>query len=316
MADEELNLRALRVFVETAQLQSITRAAVSLGIAQSAVSRMVAELERRFGGRLFLRTGRGVAPTPLTLDLLPRIMSLLADAGELDERARYQSGSPAGLVILGLVPAWAGPIASRLLSGLREELPRVRLRVLEGYSGEIEEWLASGRIDIGMLNRYQRVRQIGHRRLLTSDMHLIGRPASFRHISVPRDAEPLTLRALGACPLVLPSRPNALRSALDAWQHDSGQVLNIVIEADAYSIIRRLLLDHDLFSILPAHAVAEELAAGMLAAERIHERELRQSVMLVPGSHRPSTQASRAVLQRIPGVVRELLAEGPSRGRA
>lgn len=63
--DEPLpGTNALRAFLAAARHESFARAAKGLGLKQSAVSRLVAKLEREIGIRLFARTGRGVRLTP------------------------------------------------------------------------------------------------------------------------------------------------------------------------------------------------------------------------------------------------------------
>lgn len=313
---DPVNLRTLRVFTEVARLHSITRAAVGLGMAQSAVSRAVAELEQRFGGRLFLRTGRGVTPTDLAAALLTHAQGLLDGAEGLDEAAREQQGSPAGVVTLGLAPAVSAALGSALFEEVLQHLPRVRLQLLEGYSGEIEEWLAAGRIDIAVLNRYRARAQPGVRRLLVSDLMLIGRRGSLRRY-LPRGAataQSLSLRDIGRFPLVLPSRPNTLRSALDELSRHGDLTLQVEVEAGASGVIKRIIADHGRFSILPYHAVANELDRGVFEAVRIGDRGLRQSVVLLAGHRRPSTAAVRAVMQRIPPIAQRLIAAGVWRG--
>lgn len=59
MAEEkDLSLNAVRVFVQVARDNSVTRASKTLGITQSSVSRHVAVLEDYFGVRLIARRGR------------------------------------------------------------------------------------------------------------------------------------------------------------------------------------------------------------------------------------------------------------------
>ena len=41
---------------------------------------------------------------------------------------------------------------------MRGSAPGIRLRALEAYSGQVEEWLASGRVEIAIYNRYRRGR--------------------------------------------------------------------------------------------------------------------------------------------------------------
>ncbi|WP_310085438.1 LysR family transcriptional regulator [Paraburkholderia phenoliruptrix] len=52
--------KASKLFIEVAELGSISRVAALRQTVQSNVSSQIAEFERECGGRLFERTGRGV----------------------------------------------------------------------------------------------------------------------------------------------------------------------------------------------------------------------------------------------------------------
>jgi LysR family transcriptional regulator, nitrogen assimilation regulatory protein len=150
-----MDLRALHAFGSVAEHGSFSRAAAVLGVEQSALSRRVSALERALGGRLFHRTGRGVALTELGERLAPRARALLADAAAFEEAARGGE-RPTGQVGLGVVPVAARGLVAALSARLRRDFPGIRLRALEGYSGQVEEWLAAGRVDIAIFNRYRR----------------------------------------------------------------------------------------------------------------------------------------------------------------
>lgn len=77
-ASAELNLRALRYFVAVAEDLHFTRAASRLYIAQQALSREIANLERELGVALFVRTTRHVKLTPAGERLLERARELIA----------------------------------------------------------------------------------------------------------------------------------------------------------------------------------------------------------------------------------------------
>src|ERR1700688_2705372 len=72
-----LDLEALRVFVQVAELGSLTKAAVLLDTVQPAVSRTIAALEPDCAGRLFHRTGRGLVLTEFGEQILPQVKALL-----------------------------------------------------------------------------------------------------------------------------------------------------------------------------------------------------------------------------------------------
>ena len=51
---------AWKIFIDAAELGSLSKVAVSNGTSQPQISRLIGDLERACGGRLFKRTGRGV----------------------------------------------------------------------------------------------------------------------------------------------------------------------------------------------------------------------------------------------------------------
>lgn len=300
-----LTLRALRTLDAVAQAGSLTRAGVQLGLAQSAVSRQLAELERALGGALFHRTGRGVQPTALAAALLPRVGALLAQADALVLASRELSGTASGTVVLGLVPGVAGPLASALHGVLADRHPQVRLRVVEGYSGDMETALTQGRIDLAVLNRYRARGHNSYRRLFDAPLCIVGRRAALQQAlapaarSLPADA---TLADLARIPLVLPVPPNAIRNLLDEALQRQGRRLDILLEGGSSVIIKRMLRDHACASVLPRHAVADELARGELVAVPLAERTFRQHVVLATSSQRPFTLAGKAVAQAIADI--------------
>ena len=312
---EMLTLKSLRTLDAVDAAGSLTRAAIELGLAQSAVSRHLRELEGALGGALFHRTGRGVKRTELAEQLLPRVAGLLAQADALVLASRELRGTPAGLVTLGLVPGVAGPLASALHGVLAKEYPEVRLRVIEGYSGDMETALTQGRIDLAVLNRYRAMGANTYRRLFDAQLCVVGRrqvllqalgladrPGSAR--SLPAGTN---LQAVSRLPLVLPVPPNAIRNLLDEVAQRQGQQLNILLEGGSSVIIKRMLRDHACASVLPAHAVADELASGALHAVPLTERAFRQHVMLATSSQRPFTLAGKAVAKVIADIAQAAL---------
>ena len=205
-----MELRHLKAFVEVATHGSYVRASNTLGIAQSALSRQVSALEREVGGRLFHRTGRGVALTEIGERVLPQGRALIADATAFAEAAKSPADRPAGEVTLGLVPVASRTLIAGLTAQLRDDYPGIRLRVLEGYSGQVEEWLAAQRVDIAVYNRYRRGRVANSEAILHADTHLIIRSSH----PIARGRE-VPLRALAEVPLALPVRPEQPDQSVD-----------------------------------------------------------------------------------------------------
>ncbi len=92
----DLDSRLLRVLVAVVETGSITAAADSIGVTQSAVSHLVQKLRIIVGDELFVRAGRGIRPTPHAVVLAERARCLLRDlerfaAPEAFDPARWRA---------------------------------------------------------------------------------------------------------------------------------------------------------------------------------------------------------------------------------
>src|SRR4051794_3885287 len=101
-------LRQLRTFVAVAEELSFTRAAQRLHLAQQAVSKSVAQLERELGVELLERTTREVRLTGAGAALLKAGRPVLEAADAAFARAREVGGGLSGTVRVGVSPA-VGP---------------------------------------------------------------------------------------------------------------------------------------------------------------------------------------------------------------
>jgi DNA-binding transcriptional LysR family regulator len=286
----EPDLPALRAFCSVAEHGSLTRAAAALGTAQSALSRRIAALERRLEGRLFHRTGRGAQLTELGARLRPRAQAILAETDALVEEARGERASPAGTVELGMVPAASRPMLSALTLRLRRDYPRIRLRAVEGYSGEVEAWLASGRVDIGLFNRYGSGSVRGAELYLQADIVLVLPRGKFA-----LHGPEVPFRALQNLPLVLPPRPNSLVAALSDIAAKRGVALSIALEAGAPAMIRDAVAHAGLCTLVPRHLAQREYAEGAFTVARVVKPSLRQKTWLAWTTQRPASVAARVV---------------------
>ncbi len=77
----KLDLDWLGVFVEVYKTQSVSRAAVALGIEQASASIALNKLRRHFGDPLFCRTSQGMEPTPRAQEIYPELQEALVRIG-------------------------------------------------------------------------------------------------------------------------------------------------------------------------------------------------------------------------------------------
>ena len=283
----------LRAFASVAEHGSLTRSAASIGVAPSALSRQIAALEGEARSRLFHRTGRGVALTQAGERLLPRAKSLLAESEALMSEVRAERSSPSGVVDVGVVPA-ARPLVAHLITALRREYPRIRLRAHEGFSGQVEAAVAAGRLDVGLFNRYGRAPVQGLEPLLRSPMVLIGR----KGLPMVRSAE-VPFRKLDAVPLALAMRPNARVAALEAAAQRARIALSFELESGSEAIIMDSVANAGLCTVVPKHVAVRDYGAARFAWSLLVEPRLPQSTYMAQTSSRPQTLAAQTVASLI-----------------
>jgi LysR family transcriptional regulator, nitrogen assimilation regulatory protein len=285
-----MTLKELQVLTQLAELGSVTNVAAKLRVAPSAISRQITELEAKIGGRLFHRTGRGLVETELTKSILPKAKALLVDVRRLTDDAKARCGIPIGTVTVGLVPGVITPLTSLLFNRLREAFPRIRINVFEGYSGEIDNWLAEGRIDVGVLNRYRSAAQIRFQSLFAADVLLVGAAGS-KHLK----SDTIDFKALEGVPLVDTITPHNLTGLLHDLARQQGVTLSIESRVDSAGAVYDLIAHSGLHATLPHHAVATQLADGTFRSARIVNPSITQRVVLATSTARPLSVAARQV---------------------
>jgi LysR family nitrogen assimilation transcriptional regulator len=304
--DTTANLLRLRLFAVVAEEGSLTRAALHLDSDVAAVSRQISALEQQCGARLFNRTGRGVTLSEAGSRILPQVQALLAQALQLEESIREQADVVKGSVTLAAMPSIAAAIVGRVFTLLRADHPDIQIKVMEGASGKVVEWLADGRADIGLLYRYQSPLPPGEEALASVDAYLVGRPGDRATAN-----ETVDFRTLSSLPLVLPSYPNGLRREMDTIAKAAGVVLSPVLESDSLVLLKSLAMNEGLNVILAMHAIEEELAAGKVQAARIVGPAVRSTISIAFNKSKSPGRAVELVSQRI----RKLLSEtGPKGG--
>ncbi len=284
-----MELKALRTFVKVAEFRNISQAALSLGLTQSSVSRIIAALERDIGNPLFYRTGRGVTLTETGEAAFARARSILVNCEQLLADMRDFGQAPSGVVSLAMLPSLIRSIAGDLFEEVRRTHPRITLRVMEGLSGRIEEWLADGRADIALLSRYRKVRASREEILTASHLSLVGR----RSAESARDT--ITFRQAARVPLVLPSNPNGLRAAVNAVARSLQVKLNVVAEADSFEAQKAIVNRQGCFMVLSPQTVDRELASGLFHSRIIVDPEVTRLVVMSTTTHRPLSRATRQV---------------------
>ena len=145
-----MELRHLRYFLAVADKLSFTRAADHLRVTQPTLSHQVKALEEEIGSVLFDRVGRKVYLTPSGETLreyaqqaLNAINSATAAISELEGLAR-------GTLTIGVLESFSGSLLPPLLAQFSKLYPGVHVTVRQLLTGQLEEQLDKGNLDLGI----------------------------------------------------------------------------------------------------------------------------------------------------------------------
>ena len=300
-----MDLKQLEYFVRVAELGSFTRAAQVLGVAQPALSRQVRLLEVELRQNLLVRNGRGATPTEAGQLLLEHGRGILHQVERArEELGRVRSGL-AGRVALGLPPSVARVLTVPLTRAFRQRLPEAQLSISEGLSTAMQENLLNGRLDIAVLYNPSPMPGIEHQPLVEEELLLVQpRPPGLLEDPPP---PPIELQDVAALPLVIPSRPNAIRMHVEAEMAAQGCRPHIALEIDGVSAILDLVADGAGCAILSRNAVMRSINPSAYSVRAIGHPDLRILLATAVSSLRPSTLTQQATLELLRAMASEWL---------
>lgn len=302
-----MDLKQLEYFVRVAELGSFTRAAVALDVAQPALSRQVRLLEVELRQNLLTRNGRGAAPTEAGKLLLEHGRGILHQVERAREELGRVRGALAGRVAIGLPPSVAKAMAVPLIREFRRRMPEAALSISEGLSVGMHESLATGRLDIALLYNASPSPDIELTALLEEPLFLVQRQVGKAAAAKPR---PVPLRDVAKLPLVIPSRPNAIRMLVETAMASLGCRPHVALEIDGIGAILDLVEDGAGNAILSRNAVATSSRPHAFAVRPIGSPGLRSKLATAMSSQRPATLTQKAALQLIQALAHKLLANG------
>lgn len=147
----DLDLTSLRWSMAVVRLGGFRRAAESLGVEQSAVSRRIRGLEEELGVSLFHRSTRGAEPTNAGRQFLRRVDALLNGLRLAISDARAAGAGQSGHLRIGLTFSMLSDGLFNLIERFHGAHPAVTIEMVEGRAIDHLDAVADRRLDVAML---------------------------------------------------------------------------------------------------------------------------------------------------------------------
>jgi len=145
-----ISLPQLKAFAAVARNKSFTRAAVELGLTQSAISRSVRELEEEIDQRLFDRTTRQVELTEAGLRLSQRICHLIDEVEQTLRESQVAAKPSAGTVQIATDPVLTSMSVPAWLAGCRKAWPAISIQLRDRPQEGVLQSVRNGEVDFGL----------------------------------------------------------------------------------------------------------------------------------------------------------------------
>ncbi len=295
-----MDLKGIRYFVQIAELGSITRAAQHLRVAQPALSRHIHALEQELGVSLLVRLPRGVRLTTAGRQFLDHCQRILRELNRAQDELRSGAATAQGRVILGVSPTTGPLLLPGVVERMRRQCPQISLKVVDGVSNQLYDWLQAGRADVAVLTNPVNSRTV-------KVTPLISEPVV---VFMPADQRPqrfLTVAELARTPLV---STEAIRIIADEQLQRHKVRVRVEAEIDAVEAIRRLVLRGTSLALMPVSTFHEDVAAGKLLALPVVDANIHRILMLGQQAERRPSAAIDEVAQIMAAEVRALAEQG------
>lgn len=250
----------LRALVAVRDAESVSRAALTLGLAQPTVQRAITQLEQEAGRPLFDRTSFGLVPTRPCEKLAQAVRLAFAELDQADSELAELDGKAAGRIVIGALPLSRSTILPRALLAFGRHRPRQSVVVLDGVYEEMLGGLRRGDIDliVGALRDPAPAPDIVQEPLFDDRLAIVARHG---HPLAARSRLPV--RELGGWNWLVPRKGTPTRAHFDALFAGHPYPENI-LETGSMLLMREMLREGDDLGCISSGQAATEIAHGLI----------------------------------------------------
>ena len=147
-----MSIRKYIAYLKTIETGSITHAASQLGYTQSAISRMIADLEDSWGVTLLTRNRSGIEISSEGLTLLPKLQAICKDYEDLNYAISELHGLSSGSIRVGAFSSISSGRLPQMIKDFHEQYPHIDFQLINGEYNQITNWLRRGLVDCGFVS--------------------------------------------------------------------------------------------------------------------------------------------------------------------
>jgi LysR family transcriptional regulator, regulator for genes of the gallate degradation pathway len=287
----------LRVFVALIEQPHMPSVAEALGISQAAVSQSLREIESGLGLKLFERSSRGLQPTRTGQMLATHVKRSLAEIRIAEAEIASMKGLTQGHVNVGALSLGRTSLLPVAIARLLRKHPSITVGTVEGPFSSLASSLRAGDLDfiLGALRPPDHT--VGFvREMVARDVMAV--VAGAHHPLARQPA--VTLEDLVTEQWTLPQKGTPTRELFEAALASRRLAgAKVVVETADLSILRGLLLESEMLTVISPHLFQYELEAGSLAMLPIPLPETERQIGMLRRTESHPSPGARLLMEEI-----------------
>lgn len=300
----DFGFRDLEIFAKVVELESFSKAAEAVFLAQATVSERIASLETKVGSQLLDRLGRKVVPTAAG-ELLYKHAILLAEmkATAKQEMSRFL-GLEEGEITMGGSTIPGEYILPKLMGQFNKRYPRLTVNLLISDSSHIEKSVLTGNLEIGVIGFKSNLPNLLCQKLWQDEL-VLALPAKHPLAKQKR----ITLKALCKQPFILREEGSGTLKMFATYLSKKGierlDKLDVRARFGSSTAIKEGVKAGLGLSILSKRALGTEVEAGLIKTLPIDGLTMTRDFYVIRNKQRiasPATDAMFAFLRTTPSV--------------
>jgi len=286
-----IDIRHLEYFVEVARQKSFSKAAIISHVSQSAISKMIKDLEKELGTSLFNRTSKYVQLTDTGLIFLDQAQQVVVMFHNLTIEFENKVKLEKGKISIGLIPITSSTIFAQLLGEFKQKYPQIEIRLSEYGSKKVALAIQDGTLDTGVI-------------CIIPDQHY------FESLSISNDPlwvivssqnpisllSSIELAALSKQSFILYSQDYSLHDEIINHCKNDGFTPNVIFETSQRELMTQMVAANLGIAFLPS-AVCKELDTDRIVSVPLTKPEIVQNTSIVWKRGRSMSHAARLWLQ-------------------
>jgi DNA-binding transcriptional LysR family regulator len=291
-----MQIETFKIFRDLAESGSFSRAAVTNGITQSAVSQQIRALEVRFQVSLIERSRRAFALTAQGEAFLGASREIVDLYEHLDDRLKSLSNVVEGNLRVGVIYSIGLHELPPYIRAFRAAHPAVEVHVEYRRSWELYGAVMEGEVDIGLVCYPAKKKGLQILPFLNDRLVMICHP---HHPLAARASVSLSDLEGERFISFEPDQPT--RKVIDKALRDQGVHIHHAIEFDSVETVKRAVEIENGISIVPSRTVCQEVKNGALTAVEIIAPQMWRPLGVLLKRDRarsPATREFLALLQK------------------